>query len=805
VILSPTRSPADCALSNLLLSPTGATQGDAFGTAVSQAGDFNGDGYGDVIVGAPGNDQAGPNAGRAFLYFGGPFADSPADVMFTGEAAGNGFGQSVGAAGDVNGDGFDDVIIGAPYHDAHGSGSGRAYVFFGGTQPNNVADLTLDGLSANDFFGYSVAGAGDVNHDGFDDVIVGAYAGGTTKPGRTFLFLGGSPPNTAADLTMTGVAGGDDFGVSVSGAGDVNGDSFADMIVGAWGNDAGGTDAGRAYVYFGGASLNSVADVVLTGQGAGDEFGTSVSGAGDVNKDGFADVIVGAPYNAAAGTLAGRAYVYYGGVAPDATADLTLTSPAAGNLFGFSVSGAGDVNGDGFGEVIVGAYANDIGGDNAGRAYLYLGAATPDVVPDALYTGAVAGDNLGFAVSGGSDVNGDGDADPIVGAPNNDAGGLGAGRAYVFWLQRPDVTVDGSADASYGAPLVTQSLQTSFGNSTTGVVDFANGSELDQAFARLTPRALCLLLAGNLEANFKKLAIFLDTKLGEGQNRLRGDNPNIDGNSLNRMGDDGSGNGMRFDSDFAPDYYLTVTGGNTGGGHYEILVKWAELRTNGGGLGRFLGRTDAVSNGVLVTGDNPFDVRVTINNSNTAGVTAGTLGGSGAGVTTGIELWIPVQAIGCPTGTVRVAAFVNGSFGDLVSNQVLGSLPIGTTSLGDPRFVDFAAIPGLQYFWAHREDLVSAPPPDAGAALAARVSPNPFATRTEVAFTMTEPGGATIDAYDVAGHHVERVLDGTLPAGPHAITWHPRDASGRSLPPGVYYLKIASGGAEVTRKVVALR
>ena len=239
-------------------------------------------------------------------------------------------------------------------------------------------------------------------------------------------------------------------------------------------------------------------------------------------------------------------------------------------------------------------------------------------------------------MSGGSDVNGDGDADPIVGAPNNDAGGLGAGRAYrSSWLQRPDVTVDGSADASYGAPLVTQSLQTSFGNSTTGVVDFANGSELDQAFARLTPRALCLLLAGNLEANFKKLAIFLDTKLGEGQNRLRGDNPNIDGNSLNRMGDDGSGNGMRFDSDFAPDYYLTVTGGNTGGGHYEILVKWAELRTNGGGLGRFLGRTDAVSNGVLVTGDNPFDVRVTINNSNTAGVTAGTLGGSGAGVTSG--------------------------------------------------------------------------------------------------------------------------------------------------------------------------
>jgi glucose/arabinose dehydrogenase len=383
--------------------------------------------------------------------------------------------------------------------------------------------------------------------------------------------------------------------------------------------------------------------------------------------------------------------------------------------------------------------------------------------------------------------------------------GSGEIRRIIF-TPGPEVTIDGRADSSYGAPVSVQALQTSFVDAAEGGVDFASGSELDQAYSRLTPRALCLVLAGNLQSNYKKLAIFFDTRLGEGQNRLRGDNPDIDGNSLNRMGDDGSGNGLRFDPDFAADYYLTVTGGDTGGGHYELFVKWAELLTNGGGIGRFLGRTGAASNGVLATGDNPFDIRVTIDNSNTAGVTAGTGESSGAGVTQGIELWIPLGALGSPTGTVRVAAFVNGSYGDFVSNQVLGGLPIGTPSLGDPRFVDFTAIPGLQYFWAHREDLVSAPPRVASeVALTVRVSPIPFATLARVLFTLPDRGPATIDAYDVAGHSVQHLLDGVLSAGPHDFVWRPRDASGRSLPTGVYFLRVEFAGRTETQKVVIVR
>jgi hypothetical protein len=177
--------------------------------------------------------------------------------------------------------------------------------------------------------------------------------------------------DAVADIVLTGEATRDEFGVSVGTAGDVNGDGYTDVIVGAYFNDAGGTDAGRAYVYHGGPAADTVADLVLTGEAAGDRFGLSVGTAGDVNGDGYADVIVGADGNDAGGASAGRAYVYHGSPGADAVADLVLTGEAATDQFGFSVGTAGDVNGDGFTDVIVGAYWNDAGGTDAGRAYLY--------------------------------------------------------------------------------------------------------------------------------------------------------------------------------------------------------------------------------------------------------------------------------------------------------------------------------------------------------------------------------------------------------------------------------------------------
>jgi hypothetical protein len=251
--------------------------------------------------------------------------------------------------------------------------------------------------------------------------------------------------------------------------------------------------------------------------------------------------------------------------------------------------------------------------------------------------------------------------------------------------------IDGSWDPIYRI-LAIQNTQTGFGDSNLGAVDYANGSELDVAYGIVKDGWLYLLLAGNLESNFNKLEIFFDTRPG-GQNRLRGDNPDVDFNGLNRMGDDGSGNGLTFDADFEADFWIGVTGG---GSPYRLYANYAELGSPGVGL--YLGNTGAVSDGVLVDGNNPFGIRVTINNSNTGGVTGGAGLGNGADVMTGVELAIPLNAIGNPTSSFKVCVFINGLFHDYLSNQVLAGIG-GGGNLGEPRLVNFGNIPGEQYFW----------------------------------------------------------------------------------------------------------
>ncbi len=422
-----------------IIAPTGVAGADFLGWSVAPAGDVNGDGYADVIAGAPFNDVVGTNAGAAYVYFGGPAADAVADLTLLGAAAGDVFGISVATAGDVNGDGFADLIVGASQNDAGGLNAGRAYVYFGGPGADGVADLVFTGAAAGDNFGVSVGTAGDVNGDGYDDVIVGASANDAAgvDAGRAYVFFGGPGADAVADLTLTGAAAGDRFGNRVGAAGDVNGDGYGDVIVGATLNDAAGTNAGRAYVFFGGASPDAVADLTLTGAAAGDQFGCAVGSAGDVNEDGYDDVIVGAAYNDAAGTDAGRAYLYFGGASPNAVADLVLTGRAAGDLFGLSVGTAGDVNHDGHDDLIVSAPYNDACATDAGAVYIFFGGPGLDGVADLTLTGLAAGDAFGYSAQTAGDVDGDGYHDIIAGAPYNDANGGNAGAAYVCDLGPP--------------------------------------------------------------------------------------------------------------------------------------------------------------------------------------------------------------------------------------------------------------------------------------------------------------------------------------------------------------------------------
>jgi hypothetical protein len=416
----------------ILFAPTGESAGDQFGICTATAGDVNGDGHPDIIAGAWTNDQSGFDAGRAYIYFGGPSATGSPGLVLPGHASTENFGTSVAAAGDVNGDGYGDVIVGAIGNDAGGTDAGRAYLYLGGSIPNSVADLVITGDVAGAGFGVSVSSAGDVNADGFDDVAVGAFGNepGATSRGRVLVYFGGPGMDNAPDWILTGEGNGDRFGWAEAPLGDLNGDGFDDLIVGAHQNDAGGSNAGRVYVYHGGTAPNSLADRVFTGDTAGARLGISV-GSEDVNGDGYLDLMAGADALGVA-NAEGRLLVFHGGPGSDAVPDWTLHGEHGGAGFGVEVAGVGDVNADGSGDIVVGSWLESTGGAAAGRAYLFHGGPTADDVPDLTFTGEAAGDRLGQVVGAAGDVNADGVNDLVIGAYFNDAGAEDGGRIYVI-------------------------------------------------------------------------------------------------------------------------------------------------------------------------------------------------------------------------------------------------------------------------------------------------------------------------------------------------------------------------------------
>ncbi len=238
----------------------------------------------------------------------------------------------------------------------------------------------------------------------------------------------------------------DQFGIEVAGAGDVNGDGFADVVIGAF--QAGETDAGAAHVYFGGPEgFADSADWVYQHDGYRDNFGRAVRSAGDVNADGYDDIMVGAPTftNDPAEETLGSAYVFYGGPdGPSAEIDWTVTSPQFGDRFGRAVGGVGDVDGDGYDDILATGYFHDINHENEGGLIVYMGSDTgPSLRHDWTALGGVAGAGLGWAAGAAGDVNGDGYADVIGGAPKYDAGDGIEGQITVYY---------GSADGLPDAP-----------------------------------------------------------------------------------------------------------------------------------------------------------------------------------------------------------------------------------------------------------------------------------------------------------------------------------------------------------------
>ncbi len=392
----------------------GDSNSDFLGYCVDGAGDVNGDGYDDLIVGAYGEDRTGTNTGTAWVFSG---RDGVQLRVLDGTNAGDNFGYSVAGAGDVDDDGYADVIVGAPQQPLiPGSGNGEARVVSGF---DGATLYTLNGDGPNDSFGFCVDGAGDVNGDGHEDVIIGAI-----EDDDQGLSCGSARVVSGADgsvlYTFYGDSAGDLLGWSVSKAGDVNGDGFDDVIAGMPGH---GDSVGMARVYSG---VDGTVLHTFTGGGAGDQFGISVSGAGDTNLDGFDDLIVGAVGDDGNGANAGSAKVFSG---LDGAPLFTVYGDSPEDGAGLSVSSAGDVNGDWFADVIVGTPGATHNGPGSGAARIHSGL---DGSLLRVLHGDAVGDTFGACVSNAGDIDADGVYDVIVGAPGVDRADIDSGSAYVF-------------------------------------------------------------------------------------------------------------------------------------------------------------------------------------------------------------------------------------------------------------------------------------------------------------------------------------------------------------------------------------
>jgi hypothetical protein len=820
------------------------TDQTAYGIAVITAGDVNGDGYADVAIGAPGDDTFATDGGMVTIFRGSStgLATGPAFWTVNGTTANANLGATVTPAGDVNGDGLADLLIGEATQvdlaqslgttmnllppvagglaqpalstagDLDGDGlsdvvvgnaswsngeanEGRIMIFAGrGDGPEITPSTVLTTGLVDPGYGWSVAAAGDVNGDGFDDVLVGAptwdnSGAGETDNGIVALYEGSSSGALTLVWAAFGSAG-DQVGIAVSAAGDVNGDGYADVIAGA---HAGGVGVGKALVWYGHPTGPAAApDVTLVGPAAGSEFGAAV-GWGDFNGDGYADVVVGAPTADAPGPLhaAGRAFAYLGG--PGGLATTPAWSGAgtqADANYGLSVAADGDITGDGFTDLVVGEPGYDIGAGPVGRVVEYDGG--PGLVP-LTFRGAIDGSNpgeeLGYSMAHAGDVNGDGRADIIAGAPLAN----GQGRASVY--------------AGSAAGLVTPALWTqfgpepssAFGSSVAGAGDVDGDGRSDVvvgavfedaggAFDRGSARVYLGPLAPGAPAAWTLFGAGATTNLGHCV--ANAGDVNADGWSDLVFGEPG----------FTDTFYRQ--------GRVELVMG-----------ARHLGRL--ASSGAQRLGGSRI---LPLGRTDPAQLQLAHLARSAAGRTRVRMEWrlSPVVGLAAPDRSGHQAGFtvtgVPGATGSVASLvQTVGGLTTGipyawrTRDRSRSPYFPFSTWVSSPINGAREYDLrapgswVAVGEPPAPALAFSSPRPNPARTSSRVRFVLPAAGHARLDILDVQGRRVRRLVDDDRPAGPCEIEWDGRRDDGTEATAGVYFYHLDAAGARLSRRLALLR
>jgi hypothetical protein len=378
---------------------------ETYGVSLSSAGDVNNDGFDDVIVGSKTVVWVGApdtSEGHAYIYYGGNPMDTIIDVRLAGEHYNDLYAYAVAGLGDINCDGFDDVGVSAV--NCNGIDRyGRVYVYYGGDPMDSIPDIILKG-TYNNSFGTGLA-ASDVNGDSWPDVIVGERNWGSLFyiHGRTYIFHGGPLLDTVPDLIING-HNSEAFGATVGGGGDLNSDGYEDIVVGADENSESYGGAGKVYVFFGGDPMDTIPDAWIHGEGSLDWLGLFNCDIMQMSND-YDWVITSTRYYLGSSYGRGKVYILHGGNPMDTLVDVWMIGATDTSSLGNWCASAGDVNGDGYDDAIAGA-PREYG--FRGTGYIWLGGPVIDTIPDAWLRGDSVHIYCGWVVSSAGDVNNDG-------------------------------------------------------------------------------------------------------------------------------------------------------------------------------------------------------------------------------------------------------------------------------------------------------------------------------------------------------------------------------------------------------------